>query len=473
MTVAIVCAGIVLIRTGQASTNPSELRKALPHTVSVPNIYQSVVKRCQRMVSPTKHLPWCGELAYTPGFDQAPTVALAALQGIREFADPTHGVGKSDKGPLDWRWNYPNGLWGGHSLQHWWQSALAMRTMLRYLEVTHNTDPGYQQILMRTYHRNLLHPFAIAYPYFVNAFMDDTAWWGLAWLEASKYELNYRHDVADAQTFLKLAEHDADYISRQQKSCGGVVWQIGFPSDTVTNAEYMALVAELAAYRNQAGPFYSPAQASRWIGQATATLSWLQQRNLVNLDHGTVRDSLNAACNGLIAGPITYTEGEVADALVQTGTALHDSSYYQEANRFLQYVLSKKSTMVNSKGILQEPCERDSTGCTGSNLYFDELSWKGILIQAFTDYTIATGSTQYHRFLRRQASAIVHNAIVRSDGKPGNCQTPDSCQFVFYWGWPLTPSRSPFVNNATQMDALDALTAALALPQSTSPQQIF
>jgi hypothetical protein len=462
LSVAVLCAAIVLFEAAQASTNPSELHKAIPHATGVPNLYQSVVRRCQQMIGQSGHRPWCGELAYTPGFNQGPTISQAALEGIREFADPTHGVGKPDTGPLDWRWNYPTGLWGGHSLQHWWQSAMAMRTLLRYLEVTHNTDPAYQQILMRTYHRESGHtpgetPFAIAKDDFVNAFMDDTAWWGLAWLEASKYELNYRHDVADARTFLRLAEFDADYISKQQKSCGGIVWQIGFPSDTVTNAEYMALVAELASYRNQPGPFYSPGNASRWIGEAKSTLDWLDRHNLVNLRTGTVHDSLNAACNGLIAGPITYTEGEVADALVQVGTALHDSSYYKDADRFLRYVLSKKSTMVNSKG-------------TGSNLYFDELSWKGILVQGFLDYTVATGSTEYASFLRRQAVAIVHNAIVRSDGKAGDCQTPDSCQFVFYWGWPLTPSRSPFVNNATQMDALDALTAALAIPANSPPK---
>jgi hypothetical protein len=132
--------------------------------------------------------------------------------------------------------------------------------------------------------------------------------------------------------------------------------------------------------------------------------------------------------------------------------------------------MSKESTMVNSKGILQEPCERASNGCTGTLLYFDELAWKGILVQAFLDYTLAAGSNAYGSFLRRQAVAIVHNAIVGSNGKAGNCQTPDSCQFVFYWGWPLTPSRSPFVNHATQMDALDALTAALAVPPNSQPK---
>ena len=474
MSVAILAAALVVAKTGHASTNPSELHKVLPQPTGVPTLYQSVVQRCQRMIGHPERRPWCGELTLTPGFNQSPTVAQAALQGIREFADPTHGVGLNSSGPLDWRWNYTTGLWGGHYLQHWWQSALAMRTLVRYLEVTHNTDPAYHQILMRTYQREALNPFAIAKHYFVNAFLDDTAWWGLAWLEASKYELNVRHDIPDAQTFLKLAEYDADYIAKQKKSCGGIVWQIGFPSDTVTNAEYISLTAELATYRNQPGPFHDSAKASRWIAEARATLNWLEGHKLVNLRQGTVRDSLNATCNGLIGGPITYTEGEVADALVQVGTALHDRSYYTQAGQFLKFVRSKKSTMVNSKGILQEPCERAAKGCTGTILYFDELAWKGILVQAFSDYTTTTGSTEHVSFLRRQASAVVHNAIVRSDGKPGNCQTPDSCQFVYYWGWPLTPSRSLFVNHATQMNALDALTAALALPTITTPaRQIF
>lgn len=474
LSVAVLAAAIVLFKATQASTNPSELHKVVPHATGVPTLYQSVVLRCQRLIG-HGHRPWCGELASTPGFHEGPTVAQAALEGAKEFADPTHGVGKADTGPLDWRWNYSTGLWGGHTLQHWWQSAMAMKTLVRYLEVTNNTDPAYQQILMRTYQRESGHipgetPFAIAKDDFVNAFMDDTAWWGQAWLEASKYELKVRNDVADARTFLRLAEFDASFIAKQQKSCGGVVWQIGFPSDTVTNAEYITLVAGLAAYRNQAGPFHDPGKAAMWLGQAEATLGWLESRKLIDIRHGTVRDTLNGACNGLIGGPITYTEGEVAEALVQVGTALHDSSYYEQANQFLKYVVSKQSTMVNSKGILQEPCERASNGCTGTILYFDELSWKGILIQAFLDYTIATGSTEYGSFLRRQAVAVVHNAVVRSDDKPGNCQTPDSCQFVFYWGWPLTPSRSAFVNHATQMDALDALTAALAVPANSPPK---
>jgi len=52
---------------------------------------------------------------------------------------------------------------------------MAMRTLVRYLEVTHSTDPAYQQILMRTYQRESGHtpgetPFANPRPFAVERF---------------------------------------------------------------------------------------------------------------------------------------------------------------------------------------------------------------------------------------------------------------------------------------------------------------
>ena len=100
--------------------------------------------------------------------------------------------------------------------------------------------------------------------------------------------------------------------------------------------------------------------------------------------------------------------------------------------------------------------------------YLDIVSWKGILMQALQDYRAATGSTEYDAFVLRQANAIVHNSIRQPNGSPGRCDTAANCQFVFYWGWPLSPARSGFVNQATQMDAIDALTAALAVSPSAA-----
>jgi hypothetical protein len=339
-----------------------------------------------------------------------------------------------------------------------------MRVLVRYLELTHDANPRYQTILMRTYERERTKPFAIADDNFANLFGDDTAWWGLAWLEASKYELNVRNDLTDARTFLGLAQYDANSLATRPKMCGGVEWKTGYPPDTITGAEYASLVGELSAYLSAPGPLQDTAGAARWLKEARDTVAWLERTHLINVHTGKVRDQIQADCTQTLGGPLTYTQGQVAIALIDLGTALHNRSYYRQANGFLRYALSRKAGFVNrSTGILQEACERDRTACTDDRQYLDILSWKGILMQALQDYRAATGSREYDAFVLRQARAIVHNAIAQPDGTPGRCDTEDNCQFVFYWGWPLSPARSGFVNDATQMVAIDALTAALAV----------
>jgi hypothetical protein len=457
----------VLYRAGQASTNPSEYHLS-PRSLATSTVYQDAVRRCQRLLMIGRQPHWCGELAFAPSFDEPPSIEQAARMGIAELADPAHGVNVNPDGPIDWQWNYVTGLWGGHAIPHWWQSALALRTLVRYLEVTNNTSPGFQTILMRTYEREDPLPFAIAKSHFVNDFGDDTAWWGLAWLEASKYELNYRHDQSAARKFLWLAEYDANYLEKLPKACGGIVWKVHYPPDTVTGAEYAALVAGLYGYRNTSGPFHDSDRASHWLDQARSTIAWLESKRLINVRTGKIRDRLDPTCKHLIAGGITYTQGQVAAAFVALGSALHDNKYYTQANAFLHYAVSPQSGFVHGGNqVLQEPCERNRDGCTGNPDYLDLLSWKGILIQALSDYRTATGSTEYDWFIRRQAGAVVDNAIRQTNGQPGNCDAPEDCQFVFYWAWPLSPVRSGFVNVATQMNALDALTAALALPPSS------
>jgi hypothetical protein len=467
--VAIVCCGVVLYRAGAAATNGYELRKA-PLPASTPQVYQEAVRLCQHLYEIKSKPHWCGELAYAPGFNKPPTIAAAATIGIDEFADPSVGAGLGSSGNccLDWRWNHQIGLWGAHSISHWWQSALDLETLIWYAEVTHNTDPDIQTVLMRTYERESgntpgLIPFALANDNFTDDFMDDTAWWGLAWLEAAKYELGYRHDVADARTFLWLAEHDASYVAQHGKTCGGIEWQIGTPPDTITSAEFVSLTAGLSGYLSAPGPLNNAARAAKWLHQATITMDWLQRSKLINVRKGKVQDRLNAACDRVIPGPLTYTQGEVANAFVQLGIATHDSAYFAKAAPFLRYVPSKPAGMV-SHGILEEPCERDRDGCTASNRFLDMQVYKGILMHAFANYTTATGDFEFVYFIRRQASAVVHNAIRRADGQQGNCDTAANCQFVFYWGWPLSPVRSALVTQGTEMSALDALIADLALP---------
>jgi len=457
---------------GQSTPDPVPLG---PHPDAA---YWNAVRMCRSVFTHPQDQRQCGAVAWqsiaaAASAASTPSSQHAAREGLYELLGWNPTPGRWNTNPDNAvSWDYDSGLWAGHELAHWWQSALALRSVVRYLERTGTTGQLYQRALERTYRLEIHHPQAIASDYFVNQYGDDTAWWGIAWLDATNYELHYAHNAAEASAFLRLAEHDARYLAQLPRACGGVVWERGFPPDTVTNAEYVALTADLYSFRNASGPFHDALWARTWLHDASSDLSWLEHSGLVDMAAGKVFDRLSGSCVALDA-PLTYTEGEMADALIQMGNARHDPAYYTQAARFLRFATTRRlGDMVSPHGILQEPCEPTRTRCVpgaGASAdlnggpvrrWLDRLSWKGILAQALDDFVIATGSGRYGVFLRRQATAIVHNAIRDARGVPGECQSPSSCQFVFYWAWPLSPSRPMIVTTGTQMSDLDALTGA-------------
>jgi len=384
------------------------------------------------------------------GADPVPPAALAARLGIAELT----GSG----GHSIVSWNSRTGLWGGHIKANWWQSALAILTIVRYAERTDSRDPVYQHILLRTYRRNLFKPHSTARRDFANEFMDDTGWWGLAWLEASRYERYVRHDGADAARFLAVAEWDARYIASQHRPCGGIVWALRRPPDTITSAEFIALTAELSIYRDRPGAFHDPRLAAVWRADALGALGWLERTGLINLRTGSVLNGVNGACRR-IGGSMSYTEGEVAEALVALGTAFHEPSYYREAAAFLRYAISPASGLI-AHGVLQERCEAQHGGCARLHYRLDIPAYKGLFVDAVSDWSKATGSDEFRRFLRAQATAVLNDAIQPSPIGAPACSTPQSCQFRLAWmPHPGTPSVGVTVGG--QESALDALTAVL------------
>ncbi len=400
---------------------------------------------------PRRRAPLAAELVRIPVLSGAPSFTGAARRGIQELFDGDRTVA----------WNPQTGLWGGHTRPNWWQSALILQTIVRYLERTGNVSPTYQHILLRIYDRNVYKPLSTAKRDFANEFMDDTAWWGLAWLEASRYELYFRHDQADAAKFLAVAEYDAQYIVNAPRECGGIVWALRRDPDTVTSAEFVSLAAKLASYRQAPGVFHDPQKAAQWLADAQDVFSWLKHSGMVDLHMGYVIDRIFRGCHNYLGGPLTYTEGEMADALVQLGTALHRPFYFRLANRFIRYVLNYRSGLV-AHGVLQERCEGTRGSCRHMRNRLDIPAYKGIFIQAVADWTQATHRRTFERFLHNQAAAVVDNAVLSDGQRPGNCLTPATCQFAFIWGRPLDGSPPPVpVTAASQESAIDALTAVL------------
>jgi hypothetical protein len=392
-------------------------------------------------------LGWC-----VPAIAEAasPSWPTAASLGVQEL------MGSGDGSPVGW--NGSTGLWGGKTAPYWWQSGLAVLTLARYSARTHSTSPAVQRVLLRTYAENVRRPGTSQPVNFGNKFMDDTAWWGLAWLAASQYELTFRHDQADAAKFLTVAEWDASYIARQSRPCGGVEWGVGYGPDTISNAQLVALTSELAQYRQAAGPFHDAAKASKWLGEANRTWGWLRSSGLVDLGSGEVgADSMSPQSCQLRGGPVTYTQGEVAQALVQLGLAAHDPTYYDRAAAFLRYALQPASGFV-FRGVLQDHCEPQSPNCSALPTRLDVTAFKGLLVQAIDDWSRVTKRADFSRFLRAQASAVVGRDILGATSRAPGCRSPRTCQFGFSWARPLSPM---LVTVGTHESALAALTAVL------------
>jgi hypothetical protein len=188
------------------------------------------------------------------------TLAHAANNAARELAGSEDGsvVGWLASTGLWSRPYHPKGMPPNWKAPQWWQSALSFTTLVRYLQQTHSTQAAYQQLIAHTYSLNISLP-GTHEPYnFANQFMDDTAWWGMGWLDAARYEVTVRRDTSDADRYLSLAEADVRYIYSRPRPCHtqGIEWQVDYPPDAIANEEFVAYAAQLSALRSASGALH-------------------------------------------------------------------------------------------------------------------------------------------------------------------------------------------------------------------------
>lgn len=365
-------------------------------------------------------------------------------------------------------WDSSTGLWdyapvkeeratGKGRTPTWWQSAIALDAVIRAATTLHSTDPIYQQVLQTTYAHNVSKPGTYAPQDFENNYMDDTAWWGIAWLHAARYELQVLHDQSAASTYLTIAEDDARYLEAQPKRCGAgsIPFKDGYAPNTITDAEFIDLVAQLGQMRSGHGPLADPKLAAEWTADARRSLAWLRSSGLVDMRTGAVHRTQDNHCRSV--GPAqTYTEGEVADALTQVGLLTHDRSYVNAAAVFIDRVLEPRHGMLVA-GMLQEPCEGRAHICLGQS--YNITVFKGLFDDAVADWSAATGSTAYEPFLAAQAQAIIHNATGLEHRA---CTSARSCQLSMYWARLVPEAHQPIVPTpGSQASGLSALVNAV------------
>ncbi len=298
----------------------------------------------------------------------------------------------------------------------WWQSAVAVSTIETYAQTTGDTSFDYA--IKAAFAANSAGKFE-------NGADDDTAWWGLTWLQA--------YDLTHDRSYLVMAETDADYIHQDwDDTCGGGVWWLRSP-ESYKNAIANELFLELTAWLHN-----TIRGDTKYLAWAQAEWSWFDHSGLINKDD-LVNDGLDNDCQNNGQNPWTYNQGVILAGLAQLYKATGNRQLLATAEGIAEAAIRR----LTVGGVLTEQCR--APDCS---LDSDTQSFKGIFVQDLKVLAETAKTTRFNAFIRGQARSIsVHD-------------TSGDDQFGTSWAGPAAEDLTSFA----QASALDALLAAKKLP---------
>ena len=308
------------------------------------------------------------------------------------------------------RFDRGNGLFDSNG---WWTGANALTAIAD--NIRRSGMRSYQYAIASTYDKNV----NSRQGQFRNEFLDDTGWWGLAWVAA--------YDVTGDSRYLNTARADADWMfSYWDTRCGGgVYWKTDRATkNAIPNSLYIQLNAALSQ-RIAGDTVYRQRAQAGW--------SWFKSTGMLNSGN-LVNDGINmTTCrtNGDVTW--TYNQGVLINALVQLNKLTGDADALANARRIGDALTT--STYLSPGGIMREPNEPDT--CSG-----DGVSFKGAAARGLGVLNSATGGA-YDSYLRRNADSAYAN----------DRNTIDA--YGSHWAGPFRST-----NHSCQHSALDLLNAA-------------
>lgn len=223
---------------------------------------------------------------------------------------------------------------------------------------------------------------------FRNEYLDDSAWWGVAWLKM--------HDHTRATKYLDTARGIQAHMAHNWRPdlAGGVIWceEPGKQKpNAITNSLFLILTARLAQRTGEAA----------YRKQADDVFKWLHDQKLFD---GT----------GVVDAPghkgdwWSYNQGTYLGGLVEYGRLTADGRHLSEASQVASSILAKVG-FADADGVIVE-----KLGTSG----WDGCLFKGILaryLRQTSDALVAAGEEAMTVALIQRSL----NATARAISKPG------------------------------------------------------